>query len=210
MIDMSFFLALLLSGLAFGRNLVGIVSRPYETYRRIADRANPGELFYLGGLLSVYFGISSLVKTASFRPFLLTKEFMVLVLAAGVSFAFTVIVLYGSARVVGGKGKLLTLAVAWAYTLIPTLIWFLTTSLLYVLLPPPRTARPLGIVYSLLYLIFSATLFWWKAILAYLVLRFSMRLDLVKILAVTAVALPILTGYSFLMYRWGIFKVPFL
>lgn len=202
--------AVLAGGVSFGRNLLGIIFRPYETYRRIADRGSLWELVYLGVLLAIYFAISSVVKTASFRPFLLTKQFVVLALAVGMSFVFTVIVLYGIARTVGGKGRLRALAIAWAYTLIPTLVWFLTTSLLYVLLPPPRTARPLGIIYSLLYLVFSATLFFWKMTLAYLTLRFGMRLDLARILLVAVILLPLLGVYSWLMYQWGIFKVPFL
>ncbi len=202
--------AVLAGGVSFGRNLLGIIFRPYETYRRIVDRANPWELLYLGVLLAVYFATSSVVKTVSFRPFLLTKQLVVLALAVSMSFVFTVTVLYSIARAVGGKGRFRALAIAWAYTLIPTLVWFLTTSLLYVLLPPPRTARPLGIIYSLLYLVFSATLFFWKMTLGYLALRFSLRLDLVKILLVVAITLPLLALYSLMMYRWGIFKVPFL
>lgn len=84
------------------------------------------------------------------------------------------------------------------------------TSFLYVLLPPPRTESVLGIGFSFLYLTMSAILFFWKIELYYLTLRFGLKLDLFRIIAVTSVILPILIGYSFIMYRLGILRVPFL
>lgn len=201
---------LLLSGVQFSRTIIGIVTRPYETYRRIVDHGSVWELPYIAAVLAGYFALASLIKTAVFRPFLLTKQFIVLAVAAGATFIFAVVLLWVAGRLVGGKGKLTGVGIAWAYTLVPTTVWFLVTSLLYVLLPPPRTERWQGITFSLLYLVFSVTLFFWKGMLAYLTLRFGLRLDLGKILLVTAVIAPLVGVYSFAMYRFGIFKVPFI
>lgn len=201
---------LIIGGIAFGRNMIGILLRPYETYRRLVERGTLWELLYIGILLAAYFSLAALVKTASFRPYLLTRQFIVLAAGAAGGFGVAVGSLWLGGRLAGGKGKLSALALAWGYTLVPTTLWFLATSLLYLLFPPPRTARPQGVTYSLLYLVFSTALLFWKAILAYLTLRFGLRLDLGRILVAAAVTLPALTGYSFLMYRWGVFKVPFL
>lgn len=201
---------LIVSAVEFGRNLIGIATRPYETYRRMVARGTLWELVWLGAALAAYFALASLVKTASFRPFILTRQFLVLAAGAAGGYLVAVGSLWLVGRWAGGKGKLSNLMLAWAYTLVPTAAWFLTTSILYVILPPPRTARPQGITYSLLYLVFSITLLWWKAILAYLTLRFSLKLDLTKILVVLMVCLPVLAGYGLLMYRWGVFRVPFL
>lgn len=201
---------LLAAGVAFGRTMVGIITRPYETYRRIVERASLWELAYIGCLLAGYFAIASVVKTAAFRPFLLTRQFTVLAAAAGATYIGVIGMMWIIGRKLGGKGTLSGIAVAWGYTLIPTLVWFLTTSVLYLLLPPPRTTSFAGLMFSGLYLVFSATLFFWKLTLAYLTLRFGMKLDLAKILVMTAIIGPLLGLYSVGMYRMGIFRIPFL
>lgn len=200
----------MLWAVAFGRNLVGLVARPYETVRRVVDHAKPGELVMVGVLLGLYFALASLVRVSSFRPFLLTREFVALVLATLTTYGLAIFLFWVAGELVGAKGKLQGLAVAWGYTLVPTLVWFLATSLLYVVLPPPRTTSAQGVLFSLLFLIFSVVLFFWKATLAYLTLRFGLRLPLGKILVVLVIALPILAAYSIGMYRIGIFRIPFI
>ena len=202
--------ALLSSFVSFGRTFLGIIIKPYETYRRIVDRGRLGELLWIGLLLVIYFGNASIVKTAAFRPFLLTKQFIVLAGGAGVSFLLIVCTLWQITRFLGGKGNFRSFTLAWGYTLVPTFFWFLGTSLLYVILPPPRTNRPEGVLFSALYLVLSATLFFWKFMLGYLTLRFGAKLDLPKILITLGIALPIIGIYSVCMYKLGIFRVPFL
>lgn len=207
---MDIFASLLSGGISFGRNTIGIITRPYETYRRMVEQGSPWEIVYIGIILAAYFALASLVKTAAFRPFLLTKQFVLLAAGAGGGFLLTVCTLHGVSRLVGGEGKLGKLGIAWAYTLLPTALWFLVTSILYVLLPPPRTTSTLGMLFSILFLVFSATLFWWKVTLAYLTIRFGMKLDLARIAIVILLSVPIIAIYSMGMYRLGIYKVPFL
>lgn len=201
---------LLVGGVSFGRNFLGIITRPYETYRRIVERGNPWEVGYIGVILSFYFSLASLVKTAAFRPFLLTKQFILLGAGALTGYVLSVATLWVVGRFIGGEGKFGRLGIAWAYTLIPTTLWFFITSLLYVILPPPRTTSIAGILFSVLFLIFSVTTLWWKVTLAYLTLRFGMKLDLARIAIVVALTAPVLAVYTVSMYRLGIFKVPFL
>ena len=99
---------------------------------------------------------------------------------------------------------------AWGYTLVPTVVWFLTTSLLSVALPPPRTTRMEGIVFSLIYLVFSAVLFYWKLTLGYLTVRFGMRLDMLRIVRVGFVLALFIGIYSYCMYRLSVFTIPFV
>lgn len=201
---------ILLALFSFGRSCIGIVTRPYETYRRIVNHGSLYELLPIAALLSSYFAIASVVKTAAFRPYLLTKHFMLLAGAVAVTYAIVVCLLWCAARCVGGRGTERQLALGWAYTLVPTVTWFFVTSILYVLIPPPRTGRPLGIIFSVLYLTFSSVLFFWKVMLSYLTLRFSMRLDLLRIAVVFFIVIPIMVLYSIGMYRIGIFRIPFL
>ncbi len=202
--------ALVIWSVGFFRNIGGLVTRPYETVRRVVDHEKPGELVIVGAFLALYFAIASLVRVSSFRPFLLTREFIELVLATSTTYGLAVLLFWVAGELVGAKGKPRGLAVAWGYTLIPTLVWFFATSLLYVILPPPRTTSAQGVLFSLLFLIFSAALFFWKATLAYLTLRFGLRLTLGKILVVLGITLPILAAYSIGMYRIGIFRIPFI
>jgi hypothetical protein len=202
--------SLIVALVAFGRNIIGLVTRPYETCRRIVDRGGAGELLYVAIVLSVYFAFVSIMKVAAFRPFLLSRQFIVLAAATGVTYILAVTLFWTAGKLVSAQGKLKGLAVLWGYSLLPTLLWFLTTSVLYVILPPPRTTSAAGVAFSILFLIFSATLFFWKATIAYLTLRFGLRLNLGKILIVFVLTLPVLVLYSYCLYRLGIFRIPFL
>jgi len=201
---------LLIAGVSFGRNCIGIVLHPYEAYRRIVREGSLYELIYITSLLIFYFALASVVKVAAFRPFLLTRQFIVLVSAVVATYCVVICLLWLVGQKMGGKGTLRGVAIAWGYTLVPTVLWFFVTSLLYVVLPPPRTTSLAGIALSALFLAFSATLFLWKLMLGYLALRFGLKLDLARILVVVAVVGPVVGIYSYGMYQLGIFKVPFV
>ncbi len=200
----------IMGALRFSRTILGLITRPYETYRSIVHHGNLWELLYIWLFVSLYFALATIVKTPIFRPFFLTKQFLVVLGAALVGYIVITLLLWQIGRLLGGKGTLREIFLAWGYTLIPSVLWFLSTSVLYVLIPPPRTTSFAGLSFSILYLVFSATLFFWKVTLGYLTLRFGMRLDLVKITIVTAIMLPVFALYSIGMYRLGVFKVPFL
>lgn len=195
---------------SFGRNIIGLATRPYETYRKIINHSSLWEFVPLTILIASYLGIASLVKTAAFRPYMLTKHFIVLALAVGIMYGLVVGLVWIFGKMVGGKGNLRGLMLGWAYTLVPTVCWFLATSILYMVIPPPRTDRPLGILFSLLFLLFSSVLFFWKLVLSYLTLRFSLKIDLFRIVIISIVTIPIVVLYSVGMYRLGIFKIPFV
>jgi hypothetical protein len=195
---------------AFTHSYIGIIVKPYETYRRIVKDGTLYELFPIGILLSLYFATNALVKAPAFRPFVLTRHFMKTSIAVVVTACFASFVLWTIGKAFGGKGEYKRFLLAWAYTLIPTLCWFLFASLLYICIPPPRTTLPSGIALSIVFLTVSSVLFFWKIILSYLALRFGMKLDLMRIFGILVVSLPIVGIYSFGMYRLGIFRVPFL
>lgn len=207
---MDFIGVLAVDAVAFGRTVTGLITRPYETYRRIIKHGKAGELVFVAAAMVLYFSLASLVKIASFRPFLLTQQFALLFWAATSGVLLSVGCIYVASKLLRVKTAFVTILLAWSYTLIPTILWFLTTSLLYLILPPPRTTSVLGVMFSLLFLIFSATLLWWKVTLCYLTLRFSLKLDLVKSVVVALLCAPVLAWWTIYMYRWGVFKVPFL
>lgn len=207
---MSYVQALFYAGVAFGQNTIGIITRPYESYRRIVDRGTSWELAYVGIVLAIYFAIASIIRTAAFRPFLLTRQFVLLYAAALLGACIIVVSLWGMSVLLGGKGSVAGLVRGWAYTLIPTACWFTVTSFVSLILPPPRTTSIFGIAFSIVFLLFSMMMFWWKLTLGYLTLRFGMRLDLGKICIVAVVTTVVLGAYSKSMYDLGIFRVPFI
>lgn len=201
---------LIFDGVTFGRTCIGLVIRPYETYRRIFHHGKRGELIYIALFLCLYFALSSLVKVAAFRPFLLTQQFLVLVFGAVSGVGVATVSLAFAGRAFGVRAHVESLLLGWSYTLVPTVIWFLATSMLYVLIPPPRTTSALGITFSLLFLVFSATLLWWKVTLSYLTMRFGLKLDLGKSMLAALLCVPGMTLWTWCMYVLGVFKVPFL
>ncbi len=202
--------ALLQSGFAFFRHFVGIIISPYETYRDIEKRGRIGEMVYIGLLVGLYFSLSSVVKIASFHPLLLSRYAFVLFASALSGFGLIVSVLVLTGRLLGRQTSIGRISLLWAYTLVPTVVWFLCTSLLYIFIPPPRTTNISGVALSIVYLVVSAMIFWWKLTLSYLALRFGLKLDFSKILIFVLVSVPILILWSYMMYAIGIYKVPFL
>lgn len=198
------------NGISWGRNVIGLMTRPYETSRRIVERSRFGELVFIALISALYFILASIVKIAAFRPFVLTREFLILFTGAFLGYAGIVVAILAVSRLVGAAPKVSAIMVSWGYTLFPTVCWFFMTSVLYVLFPPPRTTSGMGVLFSVLFLVVSATFFWWKIMLSYLSLRFALRIDAAKIAVAASVLIPTVIVESYLLYRFGIFKIPFL
>ena len=202
---------LLSSFLLFAKNVFGIINNPYVTYRNLAAQKTPLlQLIWLAGLVLAYFAFASAIKAGIRNPYILTWKFNTLSFAGLFGFLGMVVLILIVARVarVSVSGK--TIVILWAYSLLPTLAWFFATSMLYILLPPPRTLTIAGTLYSTLFITFSIALGIWKGILYYLTFRFGLRFDLFRILLVTVILAPAVALYSILMYKSGIFRVPFL
>ena len=97
-----------------------------------------------------------------------------------------------------------------SYSLFPTLTWFLSTSLLYIFLPPPRTLSLLGKGFSILFIAFSLSLLIWKLILVYLAVRFSSKQNILRIFYMIILYLIWFLPYSLLLYYYHFFRIPFI
>lgn len=200
----------IISIVTFVKHLVGIAHKPYETYRQITNNPKLFELLYIGLCCLVYFSFVSLIRIPEFRLYVLTREVVLLTLGALAGYMAMVVAMWSGGLLFGGKGTILRVAVSWGYTLIPTVLWFLVTSLLYIVFPPPRTESIRGVSFSLLYLVISSILLFWKIELYYLSLRFAMRMSLKGIIMTGILTIPVIIGYTIGMYKVGIFKVPFI
>lgn len=186
---------------AFCLRCAGLVVKPYETYRDIVEHAKYPELGWIGVIVSLYFLVASIVKPS---------QWLLLIAGAVITFCLSVWLILTVGRMFGGRGQSKGVILGWGYSYIPTLLWFWLTSFSFVLVPPPRTQSMYGILFSTLYLIVSFMLLFWKITLGYLTLRFGLRLDLGKILLTSAVVLPAMGLYSIFMYKFGLFRIPFI
>jgi len=211
-IDMGhFFYQLVCSTVLLGRNVYGITHHPYATYRKLSQAPIDFRPSIIMGFLCIlYFTFASLIRTGKHNPFLLTVQFTSLVTAAGVGFVLSVFLLQFLGRIVRSDVSWKRIAILWSYTLLPTLIWFSATSVLFILLPPPRTLSVSGKAYSVVYIAFSIAILFWKLILYYLTVRFSFRTGLLRIGMVSLAYIPAMSLFSYAMYRLGVFRIPFL
>ncbi|KKR34088.1 MAG: hypothetical protein UT63_C0006G0006 [Candidatus Gottesmanbacteria bacterium GW2011_GWC2_39_8] len=196
--------------LSFLRNVRGIIYRPYETLRRVASEGKVEESLFLFALCLFYFLFASLIRTGVQNPYFLTFNLNRLSIASALSFLFSSGIIYWTGTALGGKSSFGKVSLVWSYTLIPTLFWFFTTSIFYILLPPPRTISIPGQIFSLLFIAFSAALFFWKGVLYFLTVRFTFRFDLIRITLVSLVFIPAEFLLSFLLYKLNIFRIPFI
>lgn len=97
-----------------------------------------------------------------------------------------------------------------SYSLFPTLIWFLSTSLLYIFLPPPRTLSLLGKGFSIFFIAYSLSLLIWKLILEYLAVRFSSKQNFLIIFYMIVLYLIWFIPYSIFLYHFKLFRIPFI
>lgn len=195
---------------SFAKHIVGIIFKPYETYRELTE-SDLIESIYVAILIFAYVGLASILrKGLGSGPLFLTMHFGKLLTGIIFTFIFSWGTLYFTGRFFGGKGTAGKLFLPWIYTLIPTLCWFILTSFFYFILPPPRTTQLMGQIFSIFFVALSLTLFFWKGILYYLTLRMVHKLDLIKILLVSAVVFPLGIIYSLFTYKIGLFRIPFI
>lgn len=193
----------------FCLNLYGTFNKPYETWRRLVAESDLLQIGFWVFLLWLYLSLAVVVRNglgtgALFLTFNLNRLFNITV----ITFLVVILLMWLVGLWCGGKGKLKEVASSWAFSYLPTLFWFFSTTLLYVLLPPPRTESMLGKMFTLVYLAFSLSLIFWKIILYYLTLRFSLRMNLWQIVRATMVIVPALFLYFLVLNRLGFYKIP--
>lgn len=204
------------SFIAFTATIFGTIHTPYQTYRSIAWKPDFRHLAFVVMLVSGYLAFATLVRGGlRASPLFLTSSFTQAGFGIGISYIYSVLFIHYVGSWVSAAKKnlsptLLPLALLWAYTLIPTILWFLSMSLFYYLLPPPRTPSLLGQIASAFFICLSIALLFWKIILYYLTLRFGMRLSLGRIVVFSCLFFPATSLYAWVMYKIGFFRVPFI
>ncbi len=195
----------------FGRNAIGCINDPYITYRKLTqERSAVSQTVIITIFVILYFFFVSLARGGLEHPLVLTLKFNILLLTSLSGFFGMIGLIYILGKILGNSGKIKSIYVLWSYSLIPTLVWFIITSLLYLLIPPPRTLSITGKVFSVVFIAFSLAVLLWKLILFYLTVRFSLKADLKKILLITIIILPLVIIYTLISYQLKIFRIPFI
>lgn len=183
----------------FLRRSIGLIFTPYATMRKISLESSWGECIWIGVLTVVYFLITNTVR------FWING-----LLGAGGLYSASILFLSLLPAAGTFRERLKRMYTTWTYTLLPTLIWFYTTLLFYFLIPPPRTTSFLGKSFSVFYIALSVSLLFWKLILVYLSIRFSLRIHLYRVIYYMLIYLALSIPLWLFLYNIGISRVPFV
>ncbi len=189
----------IVSFIIFIRRFTGLIFTPYASMRKISVEKGWQDILWIGIAVSVYFFITNSVRLG------LNGILGAIVLYSGSILFFSLLPSSGTI-----KEKSIRMTKTWSYTLLPTLIWFYTTLLFYFLLPPPRTASIYGQIFSIFYIAFSGSLLVWKLILVYLSIRFSLRIQLYRIIYYFLLYIAISAPLWILFYKVGVSRIPFV
>jgi len=204
-------LNIIASSLIVLRRCLLLVLSPYVVMRNISKERDVGQLAVIFLAVFGYFWYASAIRLHSSNVFLVSSNAIVSSITFILVFITAVVYFFLYSQKKGGTiNNIEPFIFCFAYSLIPTLVWFYITSSLYVLLPPPRTVSILGISYSYIFIVFSLIVLLWKTIIVYLAVRFSSWLSFQEIIYGVLLFFVWFTPLSYLLYFMKIFRVPFI
>jgi len=185
-----------------------LILYPYKIMRKISLEKDHYQLLIITGLVFLYFKFIYFLRD---KPYPATLVFFLFLF----NFLLTVSFFYLFNKFFYSdqnkkETSFSSFIFTFSYSLFPTLIWFLSTSVLYIFLPPPRTLSFLGKGFSIFFIAFSLSLLAWKLILVYLAVRFSSKQNFFKIFYMMVLYLIWFIPYSIFLYHFKLFRVPFI
>ncbi len=171
--------------------------------RKISQERDYWQVGVILFIVFVYFKFVYFLRTDSYPA---TFIFLVFLF----NLCLTIFFFYGLGRLSTKNVQLSSFIFTFSYSLLPTLIWFISNSILYKLIPPPRTFSTLGKAFSTFFIAYSVSLLLWKMILFYLSIRFSAKLNFYRTIYLIILYLCIFLPYSLLLYHFKIFRIPFI
>lgn len=194
------------------QNIIGVALWPYATYFKLTHEKTPsmGIVFLL--LVPLYVVVATIIKNGLFHTDLLfiLSTFFRYTFAIWTTFLLSFVGFLILAELLKKTGRNLTIFTLWAFSYLPTYLWFSVTALLYFLLPPPRTLSLLGQSFSAAFIAFSLFVLLWKLLLYYLTLRVGLKMTLFETVLASVFLFPLFSLFSFVSYKMGIFRVPFV
>jgi hypothetical protein len=185
-----------------------LIILPYKTMRKISLEKDYYQLLIISILVFLYFKFIYFLRD---KPYPATFLFVIFL----IDFLLTILFFYFLSKLfntIKNKKEIyfVSFIFTFSYSLLPTLIWFLSTSLLYVILPPPRTLSILGKGFSIFFVAFSLSLLIWKFILVYLAVRFSSKQNFFRIFYMLILYIVWYIPYSIILYDFRLFRIPFI
>ncbi len=174
--------------------------------RHISDEKDVYQPALIIGIIFIYFKFIYYLRDKIYPA---TLIFVIFIL----NFLLTVYFFYWLSKIFNknkNELKISNFIFTFIYSLFPTLIWFLSTSILYIFLPPPRTFSLMGKGFSILFIAYSLSLLIWKLILVYLAVRFSSKQNFFNILTMIIYYLVWFVPYSIFLYQFKLFRIPFI
>jgi len=184
------------------RNFIFLIFSPYKTIRKISIKSDYYQIGIIFFLVFIYFKFIYYLRA---DPHPATFVFLIFLINFLLTTGFFYLVSKNSEKV-----NFRSFVFTFSYSLFPTLIWFLTNSILYILFPPPRFPSLLGKGFSIFFITFSISLLVWKLILFYLSLRFSTKLNFFRIIYLIILYLMWFVPLSIFFYYFKIFRIPFI
>lgn len=185
------------------KNFFGLIFFPYRTVRKISLERDYYQALIIFFLVFIYFKGVYFLRDEPYPATLVFSIFLI-------NFFLTMIFFYFTGKFFNPKINYQSLVLTFAYSLFPTLVWFISTSILYIFLPPPRSLSFLGKGFSIFFIAYSVSLFAWKLILVFLSLRFSLKLSFYQISYLMILYLTWFLPYSLLLYHFRLFRIPFI
>lgn len=184
------------------RNFIFLIIFPYKTVRKISIESDYYQVGIIFLLIFIYFKFIYYLRSDPYPATLVFEIFIInFLLTAGFFYLIS-----KNTENINLKSFIFTLS----YSLFPTLIWFVSNSILYVVFPPPRFPSLLGKGFSIFFVTFSISLLVWKLIIFYLSLRFSTKSNFFRIIYLIVLYLVWFIPYSIFLYHFKIFRIPFI
>lgn len=180
-----------------------LIFYPYKTMRKIVKEKDIVQVFFIFFLVFLYLKFAYFLKDNTYPA-----SFLFLIFLLG--FFMMVFFFYFLSKFFEKEAKFLPFLFGLSYSLLPTLVWFGTNSLLFLLLPPPRTTSIFGQSFSIFYLAFSISLLAWKLILVYLTIRFATGFSFWRIVYLFFLSLLVFFPYSIFLNSFNIFRIPLI
>jgi len=188
------------------RNFILLIFSPYKTMRRISEEKDNYQPTIIIGIIFIYFKFIYYLRDKLYPATLVYILFII-------NFLLTVAFFYLLSKLFAKNKKEIKFSsfiFTFVYSLFPTLIWFLSTSILYIFLPPPRTFSLMGKGFSIFFIAYSLSLLIWKFILVYLAVRFSSKQNFFRIIFMLILFLIWFIPYSIFLYQLKLFRIPFI
>lgn len=194
------------------RNALRLITDPYKTMRTVAKEHDPLQIIIILTISCLYFAYAASIRNSTINPFVISHSALVASSVFLTTYILSLGLLYSLGRLLRVDNTNLAKSLCYlsAYSLLPAFFWFICTSTLFMLFPPPRQATALGGLFSVIFIVYSLTLLFWRFVLLYLTIRFSFRSSFSTTVSIMMIYVAWLLPYAYMLYVRGLFRVPFI